>query len=91
MQKQVKKIKKEILNLQSNAESYKQIKIEVDQNIEKITKINNQINNLEHDIFDLEASKKEIKNSIFNNKSTEIDCIKHKKSNSLKTSTMFEA
>ena len=92
LQKQIKEIDKEITELQLSEKPLQQKKIEHKQKIEKIKIINNQINNLEHEVLDLEASKIKIENSIFNNQSnqsTEIDYVKDKKSNNnLKTSTM---
>ena len=85
---QIKKIEREITDLQLSEKSKEQKKFEHAQNIEKIRKINNQIHNLEHDIFDLEASKTKIQNNTFNNKNTEKDSTKDKTSTNLKSSTM---
>ena len=75
--------------MQLSEKPLKQKQFEHNQKMEEIKKINNQINNLDNDIINLEVSKKKMKNSIFNNKSTEIDCIEDKKSNNnLITSTM---
>ena len=89
LHKQIEKIEKKITELQLSEKPLKQKQFKHNQKMEEIKKINNQINNLDNDIINLEVSKKKMKNSIFNNKSTGIDCIEDKKSNNnLITSTM---